>query len=77
MPEIWGKLTFRPNLSYFATREKIGFENRTVWEILLGQRGSKNHFGTGASQGCRIISVNIHFRKMAGMGMASSYPRFG
>jgi len=22
MPELWGKLTFRPNLSYFATCEK-------------------------------------------------------
>ena len=22
MPEIWGKLTFRPNLGYFATCEK-------------------------------------------------------
>ena len=22
MPEIWGKLTFRPNLRYFATCEK-------------------------------------------------------
>ncbi len=23
MPEIWGKLTFRPNLCYFSTCEKI------------------------------------------------------
>jgi ribosomal protein L27 len=46
------------------TARRIGFEKRTVWEILLGQRGSKNHFGTGVSQGCRIISV---FMKKGGI----------
>jgi len=45
MPEIWENLALRPNLCYFFTCERIGFEKRIVWEILFGQRGSKTSLG--------------------------------
>jgi len=28
----------------------IIFEERTVWEFFLGQRGFRNHFGTAAAE---------------------------
>ena len=45
MPKIWGKLTFRPNLCYFATFEKNWLREEDRWKILLGQRGSETSLG--------------------------------
>ena len=55
MPELWEKLTFRPNLRYNALDEKIWLREKDRLGDLLGQRGSKTSFGRN-SYGCGIIS---------------------
>jgi hypothetical protein len=50
MPEICGKLTFRPNLCDLITYEKNWVREEDRWEIILGPRGSQNHFGTGVAK---------------------------
>jgi hypothetical protein len=47
MPEIWKKLSFRLML---PPEKEIGFEKRTVGEILLGTRGPQNHFSSAAAK---------------------------
>ena len=44
MPEIWGKLTFRPNLRYHALNEKFGFEKWTVEGLNSGRAVFKTNF---------------------------------
>jgi hypothetical protein len=46
-------------------KRRFGFEKRTVWEILLGQRGSKTSLGRN-SYGCGIISAQESFIKDSG-----------
>jgi hypothetical protein len=46
MPEIWKNRLSAPIFPILPPARRIGFEKRIVWEILLGQRGSKNLVGT-------------------------------
>ena len=47
MPEISKKIDFPPQFGLILlSARRIGFEKRIIWEILLGQRGSKNLVGT-------------------------------
>ena len=48
IPEIWGKLTFRPGLCYFTIHDmgRSVSVNRTVWESLLGLRCPKRFAAT-------------------------------
>jgi len=50
MPEIWGELIISPSRAILAAPRRIGLEKMTVGEILLGQRGSKKHFGIGVAK---------------------------
>ncbi len=57
MPEIRGKLTFRPNLHYHGLDEKFLASRRGTFEGLnSGKEFPKTIFYWGG-QGCRIISV--------------------
>ena len=53
--EIWGKLTFRPNLCYFSTSEKNWLrEEDRLGDFTRVKRPQKPIFDCGG-QGCRII----------------------
>jgi hypothetical protein len=57
MPEIWKKLTLRPDLRYFASCEKDWLrEVVRLGDFTRSQRLKKPFWDRG-SQGCRIISV--------------------
>jgi hypothetical protein len=62
MPEIWGKLTFRPNLCYFSTCEKNWLrEEDSLGDFSQAKRSQKPLFDCGDSD-CRIISVHMSER---------------
>lgn len=49
MPEIWGKLTFRLNLCYFATCEKNWFREKDRLGDFIRAKGLQNLIGTELS----------------------------
>lgn len=42
----------------------IGFEKRTVWEFLLGQKGLKNYFGTGVAKVVALSQFRYRERRI-------------
>jgi len=56
MPEIWKKLTLRPDLCYFSACGKDWFRENDRCEDFTRSKGLQRPFWDRGSQGCRIIS---------------------